>query len=265
MLAGEGLCGNPRLADIGGVPNLIPLAKREKIYNFEKIAGQLDLSNAFMIGAGCGPAHVMKVNTEMMPNLSVDGGGDGKVNNQTYLGRLNPDEKSYDLFVSPTTDFNLMANVFCSEGKPGKVIEVKVQKRVGEENFMSCMRKVLAAHYGTKPVALGGVFLVEKGKVKIHIMRDFSKVPLNSDEEVNKWLTFHEASAPLVVIGELISHDPDLDLRVEHFHLFSDHGEGGHYHTDTTPDIIEYRAYLNVAEFMYRIDRPTETHNIGRD
>jgi hypothetical protein len=51
-----------------------------------------------------------------------------------------------------------------------QVIEVNASQRSGEENFMSCIRKVLQSHYGTKPVALGGVFLVEKGKANLHIM-----------------------------------------------------------------------------------------------
>ena len=57
----------------------------------------------------------------------------------------------------------------------------------------------------------------------------------------------------------------DLDLRIEHFHCFSSHGDGGHYHYDTTPNNASYRGYFGVAEYMFRIDRPIETHMIGRD
>lgn len=56
-----------------------------------------------------------------------------------------------------------------------------------------------------------------------------------------------------------------LDLRVQHFHSFSLHGEAGHYHYDTTPDIAEYLGYFNFGEEIYRIDRPTDTHTWGRD
>ena len=56
-----------------------------------------------------------------------------------------------------------------------------------------------------------------------------------------------------------------LDLRVEHFHCFSDHGEGGHYHYDVTPDEVQYSGFFNLAEKIYRIDRPLVTHNVGRD
>ena len=40
-----------------------------------------------------------------------------------------------------------------------------------------------------------------------------------------------------------------LDLRLEHSHGFNlEKGQGGHYHYDTTPDIVEYTAYYNIAE-----------------
>lgn len=54
-------------------------------------------------------------------------------------------------------------------------------------------------------------------------------------------------------------------MRVEHTHCFSDHGEGGHYHEDTEPEVVEYEGYFSVAEQIYRFDPPGETHNIGRD
>ena len=81
-----------------------------------------------------------------------------------------------------------LVNVLACEGKPGevryhvtnkyyyydflhsKVLEVKAKIRTGEENFITCMRKALAAKYGEKPVALGGVFNIVKGTAKLHVM-----------------------------------------------------------------------------------------------
>lgn len=60
-----------------------------------------------------------------------------------------------------------------------QVLEVKASCRIGEENLMSCLRKALQARYGEKPVALGGVFLVEKGKANLHIMVCFNSFILN--------------------------------------------------------------------------------------
>ncbi len=56
-----------------------------------------------------------------------------------------------------------------------------------------------------------------------------------------------------------------LDLRVEHTHCFSDHGEGGHYHMDTSPETVEYHGYYTLAESVYRVDQPPITHQLGRD
>lgn len=54
----------------------------------------------------------------------------------------------------------------------------------------------------------GGTFLLKEGKVKQHVMPDFSKTPINSDEDLNKWLKFFEMSAPLVAVGTFATCDP---------------------------------------------------------
>jgi hypothetical protein len=47
-----------------------------------------------------------------------------------------------------------------------------------------------------------------------------------------------------------------MDLRVQHFHSFSTHGDGGHYHIDITPDIVEYEGYFTIGHRIVRVDRP---------
>ena len=47
-----------------------------------------------------------------------------------------------------------------------------------------------------------------------------------------------------------------LDLRLEHSHGFNlAKGQGGHYHYDTTPDIVEYEAYYNIADGKHMLHR----------
>lgn len=75
------------------------------------------------------------------------------------------------------------------------------------------------------------------------------------------WVWFNSIGVLLVIYLICIQ---DLDLRVEHTHCFSHHGEGGHYYIDTTPDTVEYLGYFMPAEFVFRIDRPKETHRVGR-
>lgn len=261
MLAAEGICGNPRLADVGGVPYLLPVAQTDKIYKLNDIVAQVEMPEGFVTGAGAGPHHVVGVNCEMMHNMKC---GRTPVSNTHYakiedgkcvVGRLSPKE----------CDFCLMANLLVTEGKPGKVIKVSAKQRLGEDNFVTAMRKALQKKYGTNPVGLGGAFVIQKGKAKLHVMPHFSATPIESESGLNQWLKFFPMSAPLVCLSIFISHDPGWDLRVEHTHCFSDHGEGGHYHYDVSPDEVEYLGYFNVAEFMYRIDAPAVTHSFGRD
>ncbi|OCT92327.1 hypothetical protein XELAEV_18015384mg, partial [Xenopus laevis] len=92
-----------------------------------------------------------------------------------------------------------------------------------------------------------------------------SACQLNSDEDVNGWLKFYEMTAPLICQLVFVSHDPGYDLCLEHTHCYSHHVEGGHYHYDTTPNTLEYLGYFHPAEFLYRIDKPSDTHMVGRD
>lgn len=47
---------------------------------------------------------------------------------------------------------------------------MRAKKRKGSENYISCIRKTLAAHYGERPIGLGGVFVMENGKARLHVM-----------------------------------------------------------------------------------------------
>lgn len=260
-LAAKGICGNPRLADIGGVPYLVPLVRRDKIYDFSQIAKDIDLPEAFIIGAGAGPHHHIGVNAELIPNVKLGAG----MKNNTHFVKVK-DDGGFTMAKLGNTGMCLLANIFASDGKPGKVLKVVAKHRnANASNFVTVMRLALKDKYGDQPVGMGGVFLLDKGKAKIHVMPNFSETPLKTEEDVNSWLKFYEVSGPLIVLSTFISSDPGLDLRVEHSHCFSTHGDGGHYHWDVTPETVEYEGYFNPAEFIYRIDPPAETHLVGRD
>lgn len=261
-LASEGICGKPRLADVGGVPYLVPIVQKDKIYNLGTVMKQAEVPDGLAIGAGAGPFHTVGVNCEMMHNMKC---GNKPVNNSHYAKVSEDGSYEQGKFTDTCSEFGLMANLLISEGQPGKVIRVSAKKRTGTDNFVTAMRKILAAHYGTNPVGIGGAFLIAKGKAKLHIMPKFSTAPLLTNEAMDCWLKFFEMSAPLVCLSTFVSHDPGWDLRIEHTHCFSDHNQGGHYHYDTTPEEVEYLGYFNVAEWMFRIDAPVSTHQIGRD
>ncbi|XP_048046005.1 ester hydrolase C11orf54 homolog isoform X3 [Megalobrama amblycephala] len=215
----KGICGKPRITDVGGVPYLIPLVRLDKVYNMNLVSKEVELPGAFILGAGAVSSKTVGINGELMPLVVTEAEGRPAVNG-SYFSTINPvngkcvQEKYSDRFHD--CDFGLLANLYACEGKPGKP-------------------------------------------------RAFSICPLNTSEDVDNWLRHFEVSAPLIFQTVMVSKDPGLDLRVEHTHGFSHHGEGGHYYIDTTPNTVEYLGYFLPAELLYRIDRPTETHNVGRD
>ncbi|CAN7987215.1 unnamed protein product, partial [Ixodes pacificus] len=205
MLASEGICGQPRLADIGGVPYLVPIVQTDKIYDLEKVMKQTDVPDGFAIGAGAGPYHTVGINCEMMLNTKC---GQNPVNNSHYAKIGEDGSCVLGKLSGPPCEFCLMGNFLISEGKQGKVIKVSAKKRTGQENFVTAMRNGLKAKYGTEPVGMGGAFLLAQGKAKLHIMPMFSTAPLLTDAAMNQWLKFFEMNAPLVCLSTFVSHDP---------------------------------------------------------
>ncbi|XP_075051102.1 ester hydrolase C11orf54 homolog [Mixophyes fleayi] len=265
----KGLCGKSRIADVGGVPYLVPTARLDKIYNTNTVAKKIDLPGAYILGAGAASHKSVGMNAEFIFSVQAESTTAAAVNGN-FMASVNPAdnscllEKYRDKYSDH--DFGLLSNLYACEGKPGKVIEINVKRRTGKDNFVSCMRKSLKEHYGDKPVGMGGTFIIQNGKAKLHIMpREFSACPLNTDEDVDRWLNYYDMKAPLICQSVFVSHDPGLDLRLEHTHCFSHHGEGGHYHNDTTPDSVHYLGYFHPAEYLYRIDKPPVTHMVGRD
>ena len=47
---------------------------------------------------------------------------------------------------------------------------MRAKRRIGEESLVGALRKTMEEHYPDKSLALGGTFLIQKGKAKIHIM-----------------------------------------------------------------------------------------------
>ncbi|CAG0918281.1 unnamed protein product [Notodromas monacha] len=253
-LAAPGLCGNPRIVDVGGVKNLTPLPNKTVFYDFGSIAQLMpEVNSPLMIGAGAGPHDYVGVNCEMVSNLKL---GDDGLSNQSRVSYVG---EQGNVVVKELPDSQarcaLMMNLLVSEGKPGKVLEVVAETRISEMNFVTALRQILAAEFGSQPVAVGGVFLLESGTAWCHVMPGFSDTPLCSDAEVDEWLRYYEMHAPLLFCSVFVSHDPGLDLRMEHSHGFGPDGLG-HYHYDTTPESVKYRGYFTVGEQIVRADKP---------
>lgn len=59
---------------------------------------------------------------------------------------------------------------------------------------------------------LGGVFLLKQGKAKQHVMSDFSKTPICTDEELHSWMNYYEMPATLINLGTLVTNDAVIRL-----------------------------------------------------
>ena len=69
-LAAPGLSGSPRIADVGGPPNLAPSPKLDRKYSLLEMARLMEMgSKGALLGASAGPFHVLGVNSELMPEL----------------------------------------------------------------------------------------------------------------------------------------------------------------------------------------------------
>ncbi|KAG7204034.1 hypothetical protein KM043_001893 [Ampulex compressa] len=264
-LAAPGLCGKATVLEVGGPSFLLPTVQKNKLYDIQPILEKLNYGDeAFVIGAGAGPWPYAKTNCELMMNVDISA---SKIVNKTRIAMVDKATENCTLqtVTDPETRFALLANLFVSEGKPGKVLKVHVKKRTGKDDFIMSMQKAIAHRYGDNLVGLGGTFLIKEGKVKQHVMADFSTTPLVNERDLNNWLHFYDMSTPLIAVGTFVSAETDLDLRVQHFHSFSHHGEGGHYHIDTTPDSIEYFGYFSLGSTLYRIDKPANSLVFGKD
>ncbi|KAI0230038.1 Ester hydrolase [Lamellibrachia satsuma] len=259
LLTTSGLCGSCRLVEAGGVQNLVPVPKRDKLYDIHKMAKLAGMeSGSSVLGAGGCPNHAPDTTAELFINLLVD-----EVNDST-VALDNSKDGSHGICKCDCGLSICLANLFLSEGKCGKVLEVKAANRTGNQDIVLCMRTSLAAKYGDKALGLGGVLLLEKGKAKIHIAPTFSEKPIHTDEEMMKWLHMYEVPAPVVCLGTFVTQITNLDLRMQHFHCSSKHGDGGHFHTDTTPADAQYLGYFNLGESMVRVDQPQQSHKTGR-
>jgi hypothetical protein len=265
-LAAPGLCGNTRIADVGGPEYVDPLPDMSKKYDFLSVAKSMGMSSdqGFMIGAGAGPLHVLETNTEYMPNLSYRGLVGERANELENLSRYAKINAKGEVVVEPikneVTAFALLINVFASDGLPGPLLHIKVKSRKGKQNFPEAIQKGLKDAFGDRLISIGGAFLLTNGKANLHAMAHSIDQPFVGKID-HPWLRSFDAGSPLV--GLTVFHSGDdkgLNLRKEHTHCFSIDGDGlgGHYHWDIeeTRDEVEYEAWLNTAEFVYRIDQP---------
>lgn len=67
----SGLAGDVKLVEIGGPPYLVPLVKRDKIYDLNLLLQHLKRDPGFLAGAGAGPWPYLGVNCEVCSRVDL--------------------------------------------------------------------------------------------------------------------------------------------------------------------------------------------------
>ncbi|KAH7122019.1 hypothetical protein B0J13DRAFT_566839 [Dactylonectria estremocensis] len=265
-LAGPGLSGNVRIADVGGQANIRPEPNRNAQYDLLAVSKLMEMSpdSGMLLGAGAGPFQTLGYNSELMPNLAYGSASEGTLQNSTHYAKITQDGQACCEKIGESTGFGLMCNIFGCDGKTGPLLHVAARGRTGKANFTDSIRAAVGAVYGAKLVSLGGVFVIHKGKTKLHVMPDFPQKPFKDEKDVGAWLKYFDVDPSLVCLTVFHSGDDQgTDLRMEHTHCFAGEGPGkdrcgGHYHfdLDETMEDVEYEGWFNAAEVLYRIDQP---------
>ena len=268
--ASPGICGSTVLLEVGGEPYAHNPRYRHITFDMAEMASDCGQAEGSLFGAGMAFTGALDGHCgEVIATLQAS------AVNRSKVARVGPQQ---ECIVEPyaSTRHSGLSNLFLSEGRPGPVLKVSVERRTGNErSFTQALRKSLQSHpeiggdgalRGTRQVGLGGVFVIEAGQIRSHIMPDYECIAhryydTEAEEVVADFLQFYEHMGPdLLCFAVFWTGDPTgggLHLREsgEHTHFFhmGDLNQAGHYHYDVSPDTIRYTGYFNVAAELVRI------------
>jgi len=267
--ASPGICGSTVLLEVGGEPYAHNPRYRHVTFDMAEMASDCGQADGSLFGAGMAFPGVLEGHCgEVIATLQASGV------NRSRVARVGPQQ---ECIVEPyaSTRHSGLSNLFLSEGRPGPVLKVSVERRTGaERSFTQALRKSLQAHpeiggdgapAGAPQVGLGGVFVIEAGRIRSHVMPDYECIAhryydTEAEEVVADFLQFYEHMGPdLLCFAVCWTGDPTggrLHLREsgEHTHFFhmGELSQAGHYHYDVTPDTIRYSGYFNIAAELAR-------------
>lgn len=264
-LAASNLGTNGIFCQLGGAKYVEYKQGHSVRFDMSSVLDQLHIKNneTLVIGPGAGDLTHLSVNGELIFNMTFDQYNKVQVQ-RSYSSIVTDDNQAYQAEYQPKTcgPFQHVMISSVDKTKSSILIEIDVQQRLSDENeeennFVSVIRRSLK-QYSNEPMALGGVFRIEKGTVNAHVMPDFLDEDLTTKEQVENWLKFYEMHAPLTCTSVILTDDINKSgFRLEHSHFFSDHDQAGHYHFDTTPQEVHYRGYYLVCNEAVIVDPAT--------
>lgn len=260
-LASKNLGENGFFCQLGGAKN-VEMKKGHHIrFDISSALDQLAIRNeeTLVIGPGAADRTCLSINGELIVNLTMDQ-YNKVVRQRSYSSIVSNGQAEQNSYESQTCGPFQHLMISSVKSKPtGILFEIDVEQRLSDENeeennFISVLRRSLK-EFSTKPMGLGGIFRIEKGTIKAHVMPDFLDEDLTTKDQVDQWLKFYDMNAPLNCFSVVLTDDINKSgFRLEHSHFFSEHGQAGHYHFDTTPKDVRYRGYFLVCTEAILID-----------
>ena len=280
--ASPGIAGSTVLLEVGGEPYAHNPNYRQVTFDMAQMARDCGQAEGSILGAGMAwPGALDGHCGEVIATLQA------RRVNRSRVARVGPRQAC---IVEPyaSTRHSGLSNLFLSEGRPGPALKVSVERRTGSEaSFTQALRKSLQAHpqigaplspaFGrcaaeagapcrTRQIGMGGVFVIEAGQIRSHIMPDYECIAhryydTQTEEVIADFLQFYEHMGPdLLCLAVFWTGDPtggQLHLRAsgEHTHFFhmGELNQAGHYHYDVSPETIRYTGYFNIAAELARI------------
>ncbi len=262
----KGISGNEKIIDVGGEPYMHDPKFIGTEFDYEEISRNIGSKKSYALGAGSGAMSCLNGHCgELIVNENLI-----TSESKSVVARVGKNKECIVEKYSARKHGGL-SNIYYSDGRKGKVIQIKVKGRNGKQGSLSqSMRLALSKHLpvqDNKHVALGGVFRILKGKIKSHVQPDYNDIKVEYYDSkqmkcIKDFLQFYEPVGPeLQCYSVLWTGDPtggNLNLRESgehtHFHSYKHNKDAGHYHFDVTPGEIEYEGYFNISKEVYRVN-----------
>ena len=164
----EGISGNERIIDVGGEPYMHDKQLIGTEFDYAEISKKIGSEKSYALGAGSGAMSCLDghcgelvINENLITNES-----------RSIIAQVNKNKECVTKKYTEKKHGGL-SNIYFSDGKIGKVIKIKLKKRIGKQGSLpQAMRTALLENIITQKsehVALGGVFRVLHGGVKSHV------------------------------------------------------------------------------------------------
>lgn len=262
----EGLGGNQKIIDVGGEPYMHDKKLIGAEFDYEEIAKKIGSEKSYALGAGSGAMSCLGghcgelvINENLITNES-----------RSIIAQVDENQKCKSSKYTARKHGGL-GNIYYSDGKPGKVIKIKIKGRLGKQGSLpQAMRTALKENLSTENdnhFAVAGVFRILNGKIKSHVQPDYDTIKHEYYDPkqmkcVKDFLKFYEPIGPYFQCYSILwTGDPTggkLNLRESgehtHFHSYKGTQDAGHYHFDVTPEEIEYECYFNIPEEVHRVN-----------